>query len=958
MSVKQQTPKVYRGENCNRIAFPMGGIGAGMVCLEGTGSLSHVSLRHKPEVFNEPMMFSALFVKGAPTARVLEGQVPGWKAFGPSGSGNGGSQKNYGLPRFSDCAFSSQFPFATVKLSDSSMPVDVELTGWSPFIPGDADASSLPVFALEYTIKNNSKRLIEAVYSFHSANFMSAGTSVRPVQGGFVFNQPQGDSKSSDEGSFAAFIDDSAAVSDCAWFRGGWFDPLTMLWNKVMAGDAVAKPPHPEENPGNGGSIYLPFKLKPDEEKIICLQAAWYVPRSTLTAGMPDLDFLDSGWRASRLMPAISNIDSAAYIGLEQNAGWEDVPESNFVSVHGMRGGSGVVYLARRFSMKAAGRRTLNIGHDGGVRIFVDGKVVAATTGTVKPAPPTRTPAVIDLKAGEHEICVALDRAGGEGWGFFASLSKPAESCGCTGGDCSKDKTSGNETCYVPWYAAKFDCIDKVIACWRKDAARLRNESRKFSDCFFDTTLAAEVVEAVAANLTILKSPTCLRQADGRFWGWEGCCDCSGCCSGSCTHVWNYAQAMPHLFPLLERSLRETEFNECQDERGHQNFRAPLPIRPADHKFHAAADGQLGGIMKMYREWRISGDKKWLKSLWPKVKQSLLYCIGTWDPDHNGLLVEPHHNTYDIEFWGVDGMCSSFYLGALSAAVAMGKVCGDDTTLFESLLAKGHKRMDSELWNGEYFIQKVQWEGLRAGNPVNNPAKINSMAYTPEALAILTKEGPKYQYGNGCLSDGVLGDWIARCCGIDSGLSTAKVKKHLASVFTHNFKTDLSSHSNPQRPTYALGREAGLLLCSWPNGGKPNLPFVYSDEVWTGIEYQVAAHLIMTGQVKNGLKLVQAVRKRYDGRIRNPFNEYECGHWYARAMSSYGLLQALSGARYDAVDKTLYMSPAVKSDFKAFISTATGYGTVGIQHGKPFMNVVSGDIDIRRIVFNGVEIKP
>ena len=163
MSAKQQSPKVYRGENCNRIAFPMGGIGAGMICLEGVGALSHVSLRHKPEVFNEPMMFSALLVKGAPTARVLEGQVPGWKAFGPSGAGNGGSQKKYGLPRFSDCAFSSQFPFATVKLSDTSMPVDVELTGWSPFIPGDADASSLPVLALEYKIRNHSRKTIEAV---------------------------------------------------------------------------------------------------------------------------------------------------------------------------------------------------------------------------------------------------------------------------------------------------------------------------------------------------------------------------------------------------------------------------------------------------------------------------------------------------------------------------------------------------------------------------------------------------------------------------------------------------------------------------------------------------------------------------------------------------------------------------------------------------------------------------
>ena len=127
----------------------------------------------------------------------------------------------------------------------------------------------------------------------------------------------------------------------------------------------------------------------------------------------------------------------------------------------------------------------------------------------------------------------------------------------------------------------------------------------------------------MAANLTILKSPTVLRQTDGRLWCFEGCSDNRGCCHGSCTHVWNYAQAIPHLFPDLERSLRQTEFNESQDDRGHQTFRSGLPIRPVAHTFHAASDGQLGGIMKVYRDWRICGDTAWLKSLWPRVRQSL-----------------------------------------------------------------------------------------------------------------------------------------------------------------------------------------------------------------------------------------------------------------------------------------------------------------------------------------------
>ena len=181
-------------------------------------------------------------------------------------------------------------------------------------------------------------------------------------------------------------------------------------------------------------------------------------------------------------------------------------------------------------------------------------------------------------------------------------------------------------------------------------------------------------MEAVAANLTIIKSPTVLRQYDGRLWSWEGCGDDGGCCHGSCTHVWNYAQAIPHLFPALERTLRNTEFCENQNTEGHQGFRANMPISPLKHDFHAAADGQLGGIMKVYREWRISGDNATgSSSIYPMVKMSMDYCIKTWDPRNKGVVEEPHHNTYDIEFWGPDGMCTSFYLGALKATMEMGK---------------------------------------------------------------------------------------------------------------------------------------------------------------------------------------------------------------------------------------------------------------------------------------------
>ena len=206
--------------------------------------------------------------------------------------------------------------------------------------------------------------------------------------------------------------------------------------------------------------------------------------------------------------------------------------------------------------------------------------------------------------------------------------------------------------------------------------------------------------------------------------------------------------------------------------------------------------------------------------------------------------------------------------------------------------------------------------------------------------------------GDSCLSDGVIGAWLAAVCHLPQPvLDPDRVRSHLDHVHRYNFKKDLSRHANPQRPSYALGHEGGLLLCTWPKGGKPSLPFVYSDEVWTGIEYQVASHLILAGRTEKGLEIVRACRSRYDGRKRNPFDEYECGHWYARAMSSYALLQALGGATYDAVDRTLALRPNVVGDYSCFLATATGYGQVGVREGRPFLEVAHGSIPVERWIF-------
>ena len=810
--------KTYSGEFNSRIAFPLGGIGAGMFSLEGRGALSQFSIRNQPNVFWEPCVFSALCVKGAKNvARILEGPVPRWKGFGLPGSGNGLGDKAYGLPRLASASFSSAFPFGTIEFEDKAFPVQVKLTGWSPFTPGDADSSSMPIAALEYTFTNPTGGPIDAVYSFNARNFMAAGTpeaGVRAIEGGFILDEPGASDKPWDKGSFAAVVDEPGAAVNHAWFRGGWFDGLTLVWKEIEQGEPVARPPIKEGGASPGGSLFVPFTLKPGESKTIKLMLSWYVPNT-------------------------------------------------------------------------------NVG-----------------TGPVL-----------------------------EGQGV----------CNCAGGCEGKEP---DKPTHKPWYTSKFGSVRDVAAHWKENYDSLRAKSAKFTEAFFDTTLPQEVIEAVEANLAIIKSPTVLRQPDGRMWCWEGCHDGAGCCSGSCTHVWNYAQAIPHLFADLERSLRHTEFHESQDEKGHQMFRSSLPIRETTHGSHAAADGQLGGIIKAYREWRVSGDTEWMKSMWPSVKQSMDYCIELWDPKHEGAVKEPHHNTYDIEFWGADGMCTSFYVGALKAAMAMGDASGTDVSLYEELLDKGLRYLDSKLWDGEYYNQQVQWEGLRAGSPLDFATLAGgNKSYSPEAEEILKREGPKYQYGLGCLSDGVIGFWMAEAAGLGKFGNLDRIKSHLKSIHKHNLKTDLTEHVNPQRPSFAFGDEGGLLLCSWPKSEKLSLPFVYSDEVWTGIEYQCAAHMMMHGLIEEGLDVVRTARERYDGAKRNPYDEYECGHWYARAMSSYSLIQGLTGVRYDAVEKVLHIEPRIKGCFRSFLSTATGYATVGVKDGQAFIEVREGKIEVERIEY-------
>jgi hypothetical protein len=170
---KRQYNGPYSGEYLKRVAFPIGGLGAGMFCLEGSGAISHVSVRNRPEIFNEPGWFAAICIKGQKNkAKILEGPVPDWKKFGLSGSGNGLGGATTGLPHFQKAVFNTKFPFATIDLTDPELPLTVQLTGWSPFIPTEDDNSSLPVGAIEYKFINKSAAVADLIFSFNAKNFL------------------------------------------------------------------------------------------------------------------------------------------------------------------------------------------------------------------------------------------------------------------------------------------------------------------------------------------------------------------------------------------------------------------------------------------------------------------------------------------------------------------------------------------------------------------------------------------------------------------------------------------------------------------------------------------------------------------------------------------------------------------------------------------------------------------
>lgn len=463
------------------------------------------------------------------------------------------------------------------------------------------------------------------------------------------------------------------------------------------------------------------------------------------------------------------------------------------------------------------------------------------------------------------------------------------------GGEHAAQDRIGNY--YTTRYADAWDAAERTA----EAIPALEQKTLQFVRTFLESPLPDVVKEAALFNLSTLRSQTCFRTPDGRFFGWEGLCNRQGCCFGSCTHVWNYEQATAFLFGELALKMREVEFGQATDENGLMSFRVSLPIERARDFGKAAADGQMGCIMKMYRDWQLSGGTETLKQLWPKVKKALEFCWipGGWDADRDGVMEGCQHNTMDVEYYGPNPQMGTWYLGALRAGEEMARAMGDNefAQTCQDLFERGRTWMDAHLFNGEYYEHQIR--------PSKDRSEIADRLLVGMGSKDITK--PEYQLGAGCLVDQLVGQFMAHVCGLGYLLDPEHVKTTLRSILKYNRRESLQDHFNCMR-SFALGNEAALLMASYPKE-RPETPFPYFTEAMTGFEYTAAIGMLYEGQTDEGLMCIQDIRNRYDGLKRNPFNEAECGHHYARAMASWAAVLALTGFHYSGVEQSMTFAP-------------------------------------------------
>ncbi|HRI20368.1 MAG TPA: GH116 family glycosyl-hydrolase [Panacibacter sp.] len=820
-AVAQQKPwpviKHYEGKFIEKIAMPVGGIGTGDISIGGNGQWRDV------EIMNKPAMgfYGASDAKAAPffmvytktadgnkKTKTLMGPIPPSEYIGSEGS----RYPSHGLPRFTSASFDAAYPFATVNLEDANMPVSAKARVFNPFIPGDADASGIPVAVIRYEITNKTDEAMEVAVAGSLDNFIGMDGSVAEISGWNSIIHPLGTKNNRNT-----------------------FRQTNALAGIYMTSDSVDK------NSRAWGTIALTTPKK----------------------------------------------------------------DGNIISYR------------TQFNTKGCNSNFTDLGDD-----FSEDVIFTATTFPDKINDP-RGVLSVKFQLAPHETKTAE---------FYLTWNFPNRM------DWEDKTIIGNY--YSAQYTDAWDVAEKTIP----QIPALEAKTLDFVNLIANSNYPAVVKEAALFNSSTLRSQTTFRNKDGYFFGWEGVFAATGSCYGNCAHVWNYEYATPFLFGDMAKKMREVDYKYALDDSsGLMSFRVSLPFDKKQNWKVAAADGQMGTIMKTYREWQLSGDDNFLQQVYPGVKKALSFAWikNGWDANKDGVMEGCQHNTMDIEYYGPNPEIEFWYLGALKAAAVMAHYIKD--AAFENtcttLFSNGSKWTDANIFNGEFYYQKIQ--------PVNTANDIANGLSANMGAKDVSK--PDFQIGEGCLVDQLVGQNMAFICGLGYLADSSHIKTALKNIWKYNHLNAFGEQFNNMR-SYALGDEAGLILTAYPDPSKrPAVPLSYAFEAWTGLEYTAATGMIYEGMGNEAQQVITDVRNRYDGYKRNPFNEEECGNHYARAMASWSAIVAYSGFNYSGVSKVFTIT-AKPGNY--FWSNGHAWGNATVEDNKLTIAVHYGTLDLQALRFN------
>jgi uncharacterized protein (DUF608 family) len=911
----------YRDKDLRFIGMPVGGICTGQVYLGGDGRL------WLWDVFNViklgSISKSVTYREGTHNPMGGANYIEPPEQVHPFSQGFaikiGDKVRTLDKEGWSDVAFAGEYPVGIVEYRDPASPVRVTLEAFSPFIPLDADDSGLPATIMRYTVHNDGKEAVQVSLGGWLENAVGRNT-VEPGEG-IRTNTALGNqavemgiklpARPPRENRPPILFEDFETSTYGAWtVEGTAFGPGPRERSKIAAyqGDVGGKGLRVvnTHNTLNGEDSVKADnhvgKLTSPEFTISRRFIEFYIgggnhPQRTC------VNLLVDGKAVRTTVGPESNQMRLAHFNVEELEG----KRARIEVVDQERGGWGQIAIDHIQFVDEPTQLPLNDRADVGTMAL--GLLEGGAGRVVRSVPETGTAQALFLPTPPP--------AGG---------ARPVEGptparllSGVTTTVTVQPGKSAVVSFAVAWhfpnltinqvgkvghhYATRFKSAGAVLDYLNQHRDRLIGLTKRWHETWYDSTLPRWFLDRSMMPTSILASMTCVRFANGRFYGWEGV----GCCDGTCGHVWQYAQSVGRLFPSLERSVREM----C-------DFKVGVGFHPdsglidfrGEYGFGYAADAQAGYVLRAYREHQMSKDDAFLRRVWPQAKRALEYLIEQ-DMDDDGVLEGRQHNTLDVDLYGPSSWLTSLYLAALQSGARMAAEMGDRTfqTRCETLFNAGTARFDKLFWNGEYYVQRL-----------------------------ITREHPEaLRYGNGCEIDQVMGQGWAMQLGLRRVTDPAKTRQALKALYQYNFRTTMGPYRDKYKPGrwYAMPDEAGLLLCTFPKGDRdkmlgpqPTWAHMYFNECWTGCEYEAAGHMVFEGLVEEGLAVMKALDERYHPSRRNPYNEVECSDHYARAMASYGVYTAAMGFEYHGPKGMIGFAPRLNpKDFRGAFTGAEGWGT-------------------------------